>query len=93
MICKQGNPTAKQTSQLARRVAQELKLAGWRLERFLSDNGNEFKGTFTETVSALKTRHTRIHAGRPQTNGHVEALHKTILDGNCLGPWWPGDLL
>ena len=51
----------------------------------LSDNGNEFKGDFTKTVDALKVCHTRIHAGRPQTNGHVEALHKTILD-ECWRP-------
>ncbi len=51
----------------------------------LSDNGNEFKGDFTKTVDALKARHTRIHAGRPQTNGNVEALHKTILD-ECWRP-------
>jgi len=51
----------------------------------LSDNSNEFKGDFTKTVDALKVRHTRIHAGRPQTNGHVEALHKTILD-ECWRP-------
>jgi hypothetical protein len=51
----------------------------------LSDNGNEFKGDFTKTVDALNVRHTRIHAGRPQTNGHVEALHKTILD-ECWRP-------
>jgi len=86
VICKQGNPTAKQTSKLARRVAAELKAAGWRLERVLSDNGNEFRGEpFTDTLARLKTRHTRIHAGRPQTNGHVEALHKTILD-ECWRP-------
>ena len=85
MICKQGNPTSQQTSRLAQRVARELKSAGWRLERFLSDNGNEFKGDFNKTTSALKARHTRIHAGRPQTNGHVEALHKTILD-ECWRP-------
>ena len=85
VICKQGNPTARQTSKLARRVARELKAAGWRLERMLSDNGNEFKGDFTKTIEALKVRHTRIHAGRPQTNGHVEALHKTILD-ECWRP-------
>jgi hypothetical protein len=30
VICKQGNPTALQTSRLARRVASELKAAGWR---------------------------------------------------------------
>lgn len=85
VICKQGNPTARQTSQLAQRVAQELQAAGWRLERLLSDNGNEFKGDFNKTTCLLKARHTRIHAGRPQTNGHVEALHKTILD-ECWRP-------
>lgn len=44
VICKQGNPTALQTSRLAKRVAGELKAAGWRLERVLSDNGSEFRG-------------------------------------------------
>jgi len=37
VVCKQGNPTAAQTSKLARRVAGELKTAGWQLERVLSD--------------------------------------------------------
>ncbi len=85
VVAKQGNPTSKQTSKLARRVAAHLETAGWRLERFLSDNGNEFKGEFAETVKDLGARHTRIHAGRPQTNGNVEALHKTILD-ECWRP-------
>lgn len=85
VIAKQGNPTAKQTSKLARRVAGDLREAGWRLERLLSDNGNEFKGDFTKTVTQLKAKHTRIHAGRPQTNGNVEALHRTILD-ECWRP-------
>ena len=84
VICKQGNPTALQTSQLAKRVAAELKAAGWRLQRVLSDNGNEFRGpAFREVLERLGARHSRIHAGRPQTNGHVEALHKTILDECC----------
>jgi hypothetical protein len=34
-------------------------------------------------LTQLGARHTRIRAGRPQTNGHVENLHKTILD-ECL---------
>jgi transposase len=85
VIAKQGHPTARQTSKFARRVAAELTAAGWRLERVLSDNGNEFKGDFTTTIARLKARHTRIHAGRPQTNGNVEALHKTILD-ECWRP-------
>jgi transposase InsO family protein len=85
VVAKQGNPTARQTSKFARRVAGDLEAAGWRLERLLSDNGNEFKGDFNATIERLKTRHSRIHAGRPQTNGNVEALHKTILD-DCWRP-------
>ena len=85
VVAKQGNPTAKQTSRLARRVARDLSAAGWRLERVLSDNANEFKGEFTTTIERLQSKHTRIHAGRPQTNGNVEALHKTILD-ECWRP-------
>lgn len=86
VVCKNGNPTASQTSRLAQRVARELKAAGWKLERLLSDNGNEFRGVqFPATIARLGARHSRIHAGRPQTNGHVEALHKTILD-ECWRP-------
>jgi transposase InsO family protein len=86
VICPHTNPTAAQTSRLARRVARDLRAAGWRLERVLSDNGNEFRGlAFAATLQRLGARHSRIHAGRPQTNGHVEALHKTILD-ECWRP-------
>jgi transposase InsO family protein len=83
--CPRGQPSAVQTSKLARRVASELKTAGWRLERTLSDNGSEFRGRFEQTVERLSARPSRIRAGRPQTNGAVEALHKTILD-ECWRP-------
>jgi transposase InsO family protein len=86
VICPNDQPTATQTSALARRVARDLKAAGWRLERVLSDNANEFRGLpFGRSLKRLGARHSRIHAGRPQTNGHVEALHKTILD-ECWRP-------
>jgi transposase InsO family protein len=84
--CPEGSPTQPQTSRLVRRVARDLKAAGWRLQRVLSDNGNEFQGPlFTDTLAALGIRHSRIHAGRPQTNGHVERLHRTILE-ECWRP-------
>jgi transposase InsO family protein len=79
-------PGAEHTSRLARRVAAELKAAGWRLERVLSDNGNEFRSrVFSDTLTDLGIRHTRIRAGRPQTNGHVERLQRTILE-ECWRP-------
>jgi transposase InsO family protein len=41
----------------------------------LSDNGNEFRPLpFGRSLKRLGTRHSRIHAGRPQTNGQVETL-------------------
>jgi transposase InsO family protein len=83
--CKSGQPNAAQTSKLARQVAGELRAAGWRLERALTDNGNEFRGAFEQTLEQLGTRATRIRAGRPQSNGAVESLHKTILD-ECWRP-------
>jgi transposase InsO family protein len=83
--CPSGQPQAKQTSRLARRVASDLRDAGWRLERVLSDNGSEFRGVFGDALAALGAQQTRIHPGRPQTNGAVEALHKTILD-ECWRP-------
>jgi transposase InsO family protein len=84
--CPKGNPTGAQTSKLANRVCAELATAGWRLERILSDNGGEFRSTdFRDTLSELGVRHTLIRAGRPQTNGHVEALHRLILE-ECWRP-------
>ena len=79
-------PGAEYTSRLTRRIAAELQAAGWRLERVLSDNGNEFRSrVFTDTLAAVGVRHARIRAGRPQTNGHVERLHRTILE-ECWRP-------
>jgi transposase InsO family protein len=84
--CPHGHPTGEQTSKLARRVAAELSAAGWQLERVLTDNGGEYRSSsFRATLEQLGTRHTLIRAGRPQTNGAVEALHRTILD-ECWRP-------
>jgi transposase InsO family protein len=84
--CPRGNPSGEQTSKLARRVAAELRAAGWQLERVLTDNGGEYRSSsFRATLEQLGARHTLIRAGRPQTNGAVEALHRTILD-ECWRP-------
>jgi transposase len=86
VVCPNDNPSASQTSKLARRVARDLKHAGRQLERVLCDNGNEYRGQpFQHTVNQLKARITHIKSGRPQTNGHVEALHRLILE-ECWRP-------
>jgi transposase InsO family protein len=83
--CDGPGPAQAQTSRFARRVAKTLRHAGWRLERVLTDNGNEFQSTFAATIAALGAHHTKIRSGRPQTNGHVERLHRTILE-ECWRP-------
>ena len=85
VVCPPGGPTAEHTSALARRVARELQQAGWQLERVLTDNGNEFGRQAFGTGLPDGVVHTRIRAGRPQTNGHVERLHRTILE-ECWRP-------
>ena len=44
-----------------------------------------FRSDFHNTIERLKATVTHIHAGRPQTNGHVESLHRTMLQ-ECWRP-------
>jgi transposase InsO family protein len=84
--CKTAGPATQHTIPLARRVAAELAAAGWSVQRVLTDNGNEFRGlAFGQALTELGARHTRTRAGRPQSNGHVERLHRTILE-ECWRP-------
>jgi transposase InsO family protein len=85
VVTPSAGPTVEQTSALARRVATELQQAGWRLERVLSDNGNEFGRREFGSRLPDGVTHTQIRSGRPQTNGHVERLHRTILE-ECWRP-------
>ena len=75
------NPAVGFASSLARRVARELAQAGWRLEAVMTDNGSVFRNAdFTGPLERLGTAHPLIHAGRPQTNGSVERVQRTILE-------------
>ena len=85
VVTPAAGPTVEQTSALAKRVARKLQQAGWRLERVLSDNGNEFGRQAFGTRLPAGVRHSQIRSGRPQTNGHVERLHRTILE-ECWRP-------
>lgn len=85
VICPPSGPTVEHTTALARRVARELQHAGWQLERVLTDNGNEFGRRAFAAGLPDGVAHTQIRAGRPQTNGHVERLHRTILE-ECWRP-------
>jgi transposase InsO family protein len=80
------NPAQRFCSALARRVAQDLQAAGWRLEAVTTDNGSEFRNEgFSATVTALGARHRLIRAGRPTSNGAAERVQRTILE-ECWRP-------
>jgi transposase InsO family protein len=85
VVTPPAGPTVAQTSALARHVAAELQQARWRLERVLSDNGNEVGRREFAARLHIGVRHSQIRSGRPQTNGHVERLHRTILE-ECWRP-------
>ena len=80
------NPSARSTSRLARRVAADLASFGWRLERALTDNGQEFRSSeFGDALRDVGAVQTRIHPGRPTSNGSVERVQRTILE-ECWRP-------
>ncbi len=80
------NPDARFASRLAQRVAGELRDAGWELERVSTDNGSEFRNqSFDAALAGIGARHTLISAGRPQSNGFVERVQRTILE-ECWKP-------
>ncbi len=80
------NPAARHTAALVQHVARDLARRGWRLDRVSTDNSGEFTShTFTDALQAAGIRHTRIAAGRPQSNGSVERVHQTILE-ECYRP-------
>lgn len=80
------NPSARWTSELARRVASDLAARGWQMEAVMTDNASEFRsGAFSHAVAEAGARHIFIRAGRPQTNGCVERVQRTILE-ECWKP-------
>lgn len=67
-------------------MAADLAAAGWKLEAVPTDNGSELKsGVFRGAVAELGAKQRFIHAGRPQSNGRVEGVQRTVLD-ECWRP-------
>ena len=75
------NPDPARTSALAYQVAADLKAWGWDLTAVSTDNGNEFRAQqFGDTIRGVDATHRFIRAGRPQSNGKVERVHRTLLE-------------
>lgn len=75
------NPDARYTAELVVEVAAGLRAAGWSIQTVSTDNGSEFRSeTFRQAVAQTGARHRFIKAGRPQSNGAVERVQRTILE-------------
>jgi len=85
------NPDTKFCSALVHRVARELRAAGWQLKAVSTDNGGEFRASdFRQAVAPAE--HRLIRAGRPQTNGCVERVQRTVLE-ECWRPTFARSLV
>jgi transposase InsO family protein len=73
-------PTAAAAAAFLQQVVlPAYRSAGWKLQRVLSDHGNEFKADFDLACQRLAIRHTRTKPRHCWTNGFVERLQGTIL--------------
>ncbi|HVB77134.1 MAG TPA: helix-turn-helix domain-containing protein [Candidatus Nitrosotalea sp.] len=80
------NPSAKWTSELARKVAEDLSNRGWKLEAVTTDNASEFRSKeFNSVLAELDAKHIYIRPGRPTSNGCVERVQQTLLH-ECWKP-------
>ena len=80
------NPSPAITSALAHQVAADLTKWGWTPKQISTDNGNEYRAQqFRDTLKHLRIKHRYIKAGRPQSNGKVERVQRTILE-ECYQP-------
>ena len=89
---KAAHPLGVQSSREGGRLdpgapdGRELSQAGWQLQAVSTDNGSEFRSQeFRGAVAKTGAEHRFIHAGRPQSNGCVERVQRTVLE-ECWRP-------
>ena len=80
-----GQPDGEQTSKLAQRVAPSSKQRAGDSSASSPTTATSSAPRTSARPSSSSARVTPIRAGRPQTNGHVEALHRPILQ-ECWRP-------
>ena len=60
VVCPNNNPLGQADPQARAPRRSELKTAGWRLERVLTDNGNEFRGLPFTVVAPVPDRRAGV---------------------------------
>jgi transposase InsO family protein len=76
------NETAATAVGVLYRAAAWFAERGVTVERVLSDNGSPYVShLWRDTCTELGITHKRTRPRRPQTNGKIERLHRTMADG------------
>lgn len=78
-----GSTSVEETAGFLERALAFFDARGVRVRRILTDNGNNYKRSFSERCSALGIRHTRTRPYHPWTNGRVERFMGTV-QRECL---------
>jgi transposase InsO family protein len=79
--CHDNETASTAVGVLDRAVAWFAK-RGVTVEQVLSDNGSPYVSRlWAQTCAELGISHTRTRPYRPQTNGKIERLHRTMADG------------
>jgi len=79
--CHNDETAATAVAVLARAVAW-FAVHGVVVERVLSDNGSAYKShLWVDTCAELGIKVKKTRPYRPQTNGKIERLHRTMADG------------
>jgi transposase InsO family protein len=74
--------TAATAAAVLRRAVAWFAVRGVRVERVLSDNGSAYRShLWAETCAELNIAVKKTRPYRPQTNGKIERLHRTMADG------------
>jgi transposase InsO family protein len=76
------NETASTAVGVLDRAVAWFAERGVTVEQVLSDNGSPYVSRlWAQTCAELGISHTRTRPYRPQTNGKIERLHRTMADG------------
>jgi transposase InsO family protein len=87
-----NNENAATAIGVLRRAVTWFAARGATVERVLSDNGSCYRShAWREACAELRIKHTRTRPYRPETNGKIERLHRTMNQEWAFARHYPNE--